>query len=740
MRLYEDIHLETTGQEFILRNDRLSLRFGQQTGAWIGLAYAGDPEAQFISATALSDSFDVEIDDVWRVAAHGATFDGYELSVDPPAASASLHLRFDVAGRGQLVHTITLTSGATRVARSVRWISSSAAPDRRFMRFRLALPGIRLDSSEHVFFDAPGPFPFWDRDEGPRAFIPIDTPVVQLTEGKDYPYFSAPDTGLGLISLSRPASTAEGSNSGRPGLCIAAWMSTGGETGYQPVVTRTGDALTLAFLEERATRLAPHLTVSSGVQHLVITPALQQALPAYRDDTARALPPLETGSDVDWIRETVLLEVMPKYFLPETPSSSEGGASSAFSDLAARLPFYRDIGFTAIHLMPHWKGGYSPIDLFAVDPAYGNPGELRALVDTAHRLGMRVLFDLVIHGFNEASPVIRERPDLFFRDVAGNLARHPTWRSVSTDWASSAYQGYMADLARFNLREYDIDGYRVDAASFKGPNWDPALRYPAYLSGTAAADVIGAMLNAMRETKPGAVMLNEVFGPGFYTVCDLAHDNMTMGPQLFLEQLETGAVTASTYKAHLANVSEALPPGEGARRVYFARNHDTSWFYHFNGYTPQFVALDAIHAFFAIPEVFAGDPDHGPNPDAALWEHYRAIFTARRRYPELIWGDVVLREVVADNPMIFTGARRIKGGATSIVAISLSDREEQVTIEAPVRRWALRGAPLWFDVMTGQLLPASEKQRATDVGWTLRLAPGQVVLGRWHAVSAPTSK
>jgi hypothetical protein len=744
MRLYEDIHLETTDRAFILRNDRLTLRFARRTGAWEGLAYAGEPETDLIGAGALSDSVDIELDGVWLIAAHDATLDGYEVNIDPPSASASLQMRFDLPARGRLVHSVTLTAGATRVARALRWTSAAGAPDTQFTRFRLALPDIRLGCPQRVLFDAPGPFPFWDRDEGPRAFIPIATPVDRLVDHRDYPYFSAPDTGLGLVSLSRPAEAAEGFNAARPGLCIAAWMATRGETGYTPLVTRAGDAVTLAFLEERATRLAAHLTVSSGVQHLVITPALPDALHAYRDNIARTLPPLQSGPALDWVREMVLLEVMPKYFLAGTSApgdalTHEGTAPAAFRNLASRLPLYRDIGITAIHLMPHWKGGYSPIDLFAVDPAYGTAADLRALVDTAHRLGMRFLFDLVIHGFNEASPVLSERQDLFFRDVAGNLARHPTWGSMSTDWASSAYQGYMADLARFNLREYDIDGYRVDAASFKGPNWDPALSYPAYLSGTAGADVIAAMLNAMRETKPGAVMLNEVFGPGFYTVCDLAHDNMTMGPQLFLEQLEAGEVTAATYKAHLANVREALPDGAGARRVYFARNHDTSWFYHFNGYTPRFAALDAIHAFFGIPEVFAGDPDHGPNPDTALWDFYRTIFTARRRYPELVWGEVALREVVVDNPMVFAGARRVPGQATSLVVVSLSDRHEQVLVEAPVRRWGLRGVPFWFDVLSGKALgagaalPVSRNERDPGAGWALRLAPGEVVLGRWLA-------
>ncbi|MEJ7712336.1 MAG: hypothetical protein WKF84_21385 [Pyrinomonadaceae bacterium] len=36
----------------------------------------------------------------------------------------------------------------------------------------------------------------------------------------------------------------------------------------------------------------------------------------------------------------------------------------------------------------------------------------------------------------------------------------------------------------------------------------------------------------------------------------------------------------------------ALPIG--ANRVFYTRNHDTSWFYHFNGYTPRFMSMEAV--------------------------------------------------------------------------------------------------------------------------------------------------
>jgi glycosidase len=237
----------------------------------------------------------------------------------------------------------------------------------------------------------------------------------------------------------------------------------------------------------------------------------------------------------------------------------------------------------------------------------------------------------------------------------------------------------MADLALHHTKTYDIDGYRLDAATYKGPSWDPALPYPAYRSGSAAPELMERMLQAMHTIKPEAVMLSEVFGPVFYTVSNLVHDNQTEGPQLVLEKMDKGEYTARDYKLHMRNVMLALP--KGANRVYYTRNHDTSWFYHFNGYTPRFMAMEAIHTLCAIPEIFAGDPRHKPSPDddKATYAYYQKLFSLRKDFPELAKGELLLEEVDGDNPMVFTAIRSLDG-KSSLVAVSLADREETVSV------------------------------------------------------------
>src|SRR5690606_18264935 len=73
----------------------------------------------------------------------------------------------------------------------------------------------------------------------------------------------------------------------------------------------------------------------------------------------------------------------------------------------ARLPWLRDLGITAIELMPvaafpgarNW--GYDGASLFAPSEQYGTPDDLRAFVDAAHAHGLAVIQDVV---YNHLGP------------------------------------------------------------------------------------------------------------------------------------------------------------------------------------------------------------------------------------------------------------------------------------------------------------------------------------------------
>jgi maltooligosyltrehalose trehalohydrolase len=100
-------------------------------------------------------------------------------------------------------------------------------------------------------------------------------------------------------------------------------------------------------------------------------------------------------SDGSWTgvpqRELVFYELHVGTFTPE----------GTFAAASARLPALRDLGITAIELMPcadfpgRWNWGYDQAALYAPSRAYGRPDDLRAFVDAAHGLGLAVFLDVI---------------------------------------------------------------------------------------------------------------------------------------------------------------------------------------------------------------------------------------------------------------------------------------------------------------------------------------------------------
>ena len=78
-----------------------------------------------------------------------------------------------------------------------------------------------------------------------------------------------------------------------------------------------------------------------------------------------------------------------------------------FAGVAARLPYLRDLGVTAVELMPvaafpgdrNW--GYDGVYLYAPHTAYGGPDGLKRLVDACHAHGLALILDVV---YNHLGP------------------------------------------------------------------------------------------------------------------------------------------------------------------------------------------------------------------------------------------------------------------------------------------------------------------------------------------------
>ncbi|MBI4877431.1 MAG: hypothetical protein HY822_22615, partial [Acidobacteria bacterium] len=715
----KDLALEERNDRLVFSNSRVRLELGKSRGEWLSFQAQGIPGS--LTAPAESPAaVDFRIDDVWMVERHGAAYLRHTVSVDAPREAATVCLALGVgppsrpplipdrwrertaAGAGrpapefELTSCYTLYSGQSRVDRTARVTRLGGADILastyvRMQGFLFELPGALIADAEECTVENPGPLYL-------NSYLPPDTPYAKVRD-RFLSLSSAPDSTPGVLAIVNRKRNAT----------LASWLDTGGETNYISYLSGDGRRLTVLHCDLRIDRMHRRAVVASDTHRIeLVEGGLPEALARYRESLRRGMP--LAANTPRWTRDMTLLEVLPSYF----PDGIRG--------LTKKLPFYKEVGFNTIYLMPHWVGGYSPVDLYQVEPSIGTAEDLKEMVRAAHALGLRVLFDMVIHGFNTRSPIIGQRPELFQKDEHGLIVPHQTWGSMSTDAASPAYRQYMTDLALHDLRTYDIDGYRVDANAYKMPNWDPRAAASPGVSGPATRSLMVSMYQEMRKVKPDSVLLSEIFGPVWHSVCNLVHDNMTQGSIAFLEMMDRGEVDAESYKRHLARLVEALP--EGALRVRFGRNHDTSWFYHFPGYTPRFMAFDAIHAFFGVVEVFAGDRKNPPHPDddPAVYDYYRKLLAARRQFPELAAGDVLLREVECDNRKVFTGLRRL-GETLTLVAISLDGSEVEAGVTLP--RECPPRVELHDPIAGGATTVTAGGRRLR-----LKLKPYQILIGR----------
>lgn len=139
--------------------------------------------------------------------------------------------------------------------------------------------------------------------------------------------------------------------------------------------------------------------------------------------------------------------------------------AGTFHGVIERLPILRELGITAIELMPvaefpgsrNW--GYDGVHPFAPQSTYGGPDALRRLVDAAHAHGIAVFLDVVYNHFGPEGAVIARYAPVFTDRY------HTPWGDgIDFDGPTAAgVRRYFIDNALYWVTEYHIDGLRLDA-------------------------------------------------------------------------------------------------------------------------------------------------------------------------------------------------------------------------------------------------------------------------------------
>ena len=153
--------------------------------------------------------------------------------------------------------------------------------------------------------------------------------------------------------------------------------------------------------------------------------------------------------------EYVLYELHIGTFTPE----------GTFQAAIGRLPYLKELGITAVELMPvaefpgarNW--GYDGVSLYAPHSAYGGPAGLKQLVDACHQQGLGVVLDVVYNHLGPEGNYLGE-----FGPYFTDRYRTPWGQAINFDGpGSDGVRRFFIENALFWLTEYHMDALRLDA-------------------------------------------------------------------------------------------------------------------------------------------------------------------------------------------------------------------------------------------------------------------------------------
>jgi alpha-glucosidase len=259
-------------------------------------------------------------------------------------------------------------------------------------------------------------------------------------------------------------------------------------------------------------------------------------------------------SAVPWWQRAVVYQIYPRSF-----ADASGDGVGDLRGIRERLEYLEWLGVDAVWLSPVFRSpmadfGYDVSDYCDVDPLFGTLADLDALVDDAHRRGIRVLLDWVPNHTSDRHPWFlasrRSRHDpkrdwYVWRDPAPGGGPPNNWSAAfrtgasawtldsatrqyylhlflpeqpDLNWTNPAVEAAMHDVLRFWL-DRGIDGFRVDVAHALGKDpmlpddpADLAALPHASLHDDPATHPILRGLRRLADAYPGErVLVGEVF-------------------------------------------------------------------------------------------------------------------------------------------------------------------------------------------------------------------------------------
>lgn len=398
--------------------------------------------------------------------------------------------------------------------------------------------------------------------------------------------------------------------------------------------------------------------------------------------------------------------------------------SGTFSEFARHIPRLAELGVDILWFMPihpiselNRKGElgsyYAVADYKGVNPEFGNLDDFRAVVDSAHAAGMKVIIDWVPNHTGCDNPWVTEHPEYYrLDDDDGQMYGPFDWTDVyQLDYSKPELRLAMIDAMQYWIREAGIDGFRCDVAGMVPVDFWNAARdsiqsaageRPVFMLAEATEPELTEHAFDMAYNWPMKDLFSEIAATsGQYTFAKEG------------EQPRTFPVKTAAAIDSLINLQSTQYPAD-AFLMNMTSNHDlNSWegteFERLGIYAPAFAALTYVlpgmpliytgqeTAMDRALEFFVKDTPPQWEPRHPVFDFYKKLNALRHSRPELasgVAGGSV--ETWSDGGMF--AIRRQKGDSATCAVVNLGT--DTAAVELP--DFMLAGT---VDVFTGE--PAS---------------------------------
>jgi maltose alpha-D-glucosyltransferase/alpha-amylase len=242
-------------------------------------------------------------------------------------------------------------------------------------------------------------------------------------------------------------------------------------------------------------------------------------------------------TDTTWYKDAVFYELYVRAFC-----DGNGDGHGDFKGLIQKLDYLQELGVDCLWLLPIYPSpllddGYDVADFYGIHPDYGTLDDFKAVLDEAHKRGLRVITDLILNHTSDQHPWFKEartsrgspRRDyyvwsdtdrkykdariIFIDTESSNWQFDPQtgqyyWHRFFShqpdlNYANPKVQQAMLDVVRFWL-DLGVDGFRADAVPYlferEGTSCENLPETHAYLKRVRAF---------MDTNYPGRILLSE---------------------------------------------------------------------------------------------------------------------------------------------------------------------------------------------------------------------------------------